>query len=166
VSGGFTAGVSGFVWRMAGALVACIIGLCMLFWALEVTALTAFQASDTGGDSRPSTGTYLLLFAGLVMINLATFYALTHWSRYLREHPGTKQPPVILLVSIVVVGGAALVLGVATHSDWVRAQDPIPMDPRQGFIAYEVMFAIVVIATLVLLAVRWSPGFRRRPIED
>lgn len=158
--------MSGFLWRMVGALIGLVVGLCMLFWALEVTSLAAFRAADAGGASRPTTGTYLLMFAGLVLVNLATFYALTHWSRYLHEHPGTKQLPVAPLVGVLVLAGGAMVFGVATHSDWVRAQAAVPTDVRQGFIAYEVVFATIVVTTLVLLAVRWSPGFRRRPIED
>ncbi len=86
--------MSGFLWRMAGALVGVMIGLAMLFWALELTSLAALNASDTGSDPHPPTSTYLLMFAGLVLVNLATFYALTRWSRYLREHPNTKQLPV------------------------------------------------------------------------
>ncbi|MGC4174735.1 hypothetical protein [Demequina sp.] len=166
MSGGFTGGVSGFLWRMAGALVAGVIGLCMLLWALELTSLASFAAAETGGDSSPTTGTYLLMFAGLVLVNLATFYALTQWSRYLREHPNTKQFPVIVMVGVLILAGAAMVYGVATHSDWIRAQDTVPTTVRQGFIAYQVVFSTIIIATLVLLAVRWSPGFRRRPIED
>jgi hypothetical protein len=151
---------------MGGALVALMIGLSMLFWALEQTSLTAFEASSTGQDLRPGTQVFLLMFAGLVVVNLSTFYALTRWSRYLREHPKTKQLPVALLVAVLVAAGAALVWGIATHSDYVRTQDVVPAGPAQGYIAYQVVFATVIIATLVLLAVRWSPGYKRRPIED
>lgn len=158
--------MSGFLWRMAGALVAGVIGLAMLFWALEETSLAALEASKSGGSARPSAGTYLLMFAGLVVINLATFYALSRWSTYLREHPHTKQLPVAALVAVMLVAGAAVVLGVAIHSDWVHEQPTVPVAPNQGFIAFSVVFATVVVATLVLLAVRWSPGYKRRPIED
>lgn len=158
--------MSGFLWRMAGALVVGMIGLCMLIWALELTSIASLKAAQEGTSSDPATGTFLLMFAGLVVINLATFYALTQWSRYLREHPHTKQLPVALLVGVLILAGGAIVYGIATHSDWLRAQDPIPTTIRQGFIAYEVIFSTVVVATLVLLAVRWSPGYKRRPIED
>lgn len=158
--------MSGFLWRMAGALVAGVIGLAMLFWALERTSLVAFEAAQNGSDARPGSHVYVLMFAGLVVVNLATFYALTHWSRYLREHPNTKQLPVALLLGVLVLAGAAVVIGVAVHSDWVRAQPTVPTTIKQGFIAYEVVFATVAIVTLVLLAVRWSPGYKRRPIED
>lgn len=158
--------MSGFLWRMAGSLVAGMIGLAMLFWALELTALAALDGSQGAGDGRPDTGTYLLMFAGLVVVNLATFSALTRWSRYLREHPHTKQLPVILLVTVLIVVGALLVIGVAIHSDYLHSQDVAVDAVSQGYIAYQVIFGTVAIATLVLLAVRWSPGFRRRPIED
>ena len=158
--------MSGFLWRMAGALVVGMIGLCLLVWALELTTLASFSAAQDGTQAQPATGTYLLMFAGLVIVNLATFFALTQWSRYLREHPNTKQFPVAVLVGVLILAGAAVVFGIAMHSDWLRAQDPVPMTVRQGFVAYEVIFSTVVIATLVLLAVRWSPGYKRRPIED
>lgn len=158
--------MSGFLWRMGGSLVAGMIGLFMLFWALELTSLAALHGSQTGADPHPPATTYLLMFAGLVVVNLATFYALVRWSRYLREHPKTKQLPVAALVGVLILAGSAVVIGIAIHSTWVHAQATIPAAPTQGFIAYEVVFATVVIATLVLLAVRWSPGYKRRPIED
>ena len=158
--------MSGFLWRMAGALVAGVIGLSMLIWGLELIAIASLQAADLGTSAQPGTGAYLLMFLGLVVVNLATFYALTHWSRYLREHPKTKQFPVAILVGVLVFAGAAIVFGVATHSTWMGDQEAATLVPRQGFVAYEVVFATVVIATLVLLAVRWSPGYKRRPIED
>ena len=158
--------MSGFLWRMAAYLVAGVIGLAMLFWALELTVLAALEGAEDGVRARPESGVYLLLFAGLVIINLATFSALTRWSRYLREHPNTKQLPVIVLVAVLMAAGAALVIGIALHSDWLKAQDTVPTTVAQGFIAYEVVFATIAVATLVLLAVRWSPGYKRRPIED
>ena len=158
--------MSGFLWRMVGALVGVMIGLAMLFWALELTSLAALHASDTGADPHPPASTYLLMFAGLVVVNLATFYALTRWSRYLREHPHTKQFPVAILVGVMMLAGAAVIIGIAIHSSWLHAQAEVPMSVKQGFIAYQVLFASIVISTLVLLAVRWSPGYKRRPIED
>jgi len=158
--------VSGFLWRMAGALVAGMVGLSMLFWALELTSLAAYGASKDGTDAHPPATTYLLMFLGLVLVNLATFYALTHWSRYLREHPSTTQLPVAVLVGVLILTGAAVVLGVSIHSSWMHSQPTTPIVVNQGFIAYEVVFATALVATLVLLAVRWSPGYKRRPIED
>ena len=158
--------MSGFLWRMAGSLVAGMIGISMLFWALELTSLAALDAAKNGADPHPPTSTYLLMFLGLVVINFATFYALIRWSRYLREHPNTKQLPVIVLVSVLILTGAAVVAGVAIHSSWTHSQETVPMAVNQGFIAFEVIFATLMVATLVLLAVRWSPGYKRRPIED
>src|SRR6478735_9019373 len=152
--------MSAFLWRMIGSLVAGMFGLAMLLWALELTSLAALEGSQNGTDGRPDKGVYLLLFAGLVVVNLATFSALTRWSRYLREHPRTKQLPVALLVGVLILMGAALVIGVAIHSDWLHAQAEVPATVSQGYIAYQVVFGTIAIATLVLLAVRWSPGFR------
>ena len=101
-----------------------------------------------GGNTVLRVGV-LLLFLGLVIVNLATFYALTHWSRYLREHPKTKQFPVAILVGVLVFAGAAIVFGVATHSTWMGEQDAATLAPRQGFVAYVVVFAAVVIATQI-----------------
>ena len=158
--------MSGFLWRMIGSLAAGMVGLAMLLWALELTSFAALEGARTGTDGRPDTGTYLLMFAGLVIVNLATFSALMRWSRYLREHPRTKQLPVILLVGVLILMGAVLVVAAAIHSDWLHAQSTVPTAVSQGYIAFQVIFGTVAIATLVLLAVRWSPGFRRRPIED
>lgn len=158
--------MSGFLWRMAGSLVALMLGLAMLLWALELTSLAAMQGAQDGTDGRPETSVYLLMFAGLVIVNLATFSALMRWSRYLREHPSTKQLPVAVLVAVLLFAGAALVTGVAIHSDWLREQPTVPTAVQQGFIFYQMIFATIAVATLVLLAVRWSPGYKRRPIED
>jgi hypothetical protein len=158
--------MSGFLWKMAGSLVALMVGLAMLFWALELTSLAALQGSADGGDGKPETGVYLLMFAGLVILNLATFSALMRWSRYLRENPSTKQLPVAVLVAVLLFAGAALIAGVAIHSDWLGEQPEVPTTVQQGFIFYQMIFATIAVATLVLLAVRWSPGYKRRPIED
>jgi len=158
--------MTGFLWKMAGSLVAGMFGLAMLFWAFELVSLASFEAAQTGGDASPASGVYALLFAGLVVINLATFSALMRWSRYLRDNPQIKQFPVAVLVAVLILAGGALVMGVALHSDWVREQPTVPTTVQMGFILYEVLFATIAVATLVLLAVRWSPGYKRRPIED
>ena len=158
--------MNGLLVRMFSALFAGIVGLFMLFWALERVALTATQAKQMGSEATPGWHVYALLFGGLVVVNLATFFALTHWSRYLQDHPRTKQLAVVLQVSVLAAAGSALIAGIAVHSDKVLSHNPVPMAVNAGYIAYEVLFSTIVISALVLLAVRWSPGFRRRPIED
>jgi len=157
--------VKGFLWRMAGSFVLATLGLAMTFWALERTSLIAFAGAGGEGPSRPPAQVYLLLFAGLIVLNLSTFYALVKWSRYLRENPDAKQAPVPLLISIMVIAGGLLVGGMAVHAGWVKSQNPVPTEVSQGFIAYEVSFAMLVIVPLVLVAVRWSPGYKTRPID-
>ncbi|WP_296667011.1 hypothetical protein [Demequina sp.] len=148
--------MSGFLWRMGGALAAGVVGLSLIFWQLEHVSLLRFA-----GLGRPSAAVYLLLFAGLLILNAAVFYVLRRWGAYLRENPGAGQLPPWLLAGIGVLAGAALVAGIAVHASWVRAQDPTPLDIREGFIAYEVSFATLALVPLVLLAVRWSHGYRR-----
>lgn len=157
--------VAGLLWRVGGALALAVLGLSMLFWALERSSLVGFEATAAGVDMRPPTHIYVLLFAGLVLLNLSTFYALSKWSRFVRDNPETKQAPVWLLLGIIVIAGALLVTGIAVHSGWVRSQDVVPTEVDQGFIAYEVSFAALILVPLVLLAARWSPGYRHVPVE-
>lgn len=148
--------MSGFLWRMGGALALGVLGLALIFWQLEHASLYAF--ADRG---RPSPAVYTLLFAGLILLNVAVFYALTRWARFVREHPDTTQLPPWLLIGIVVVSGAILVTGIATHAGYLRSLDPPTLEISQGFIAFEVSFAALILVPLVLLAVRWSGGYRR-----
>jgi len=157
--------VNGLLVRMISALVTGIGGLFMLFWGFERIALSATQAVQRGVEFDPPSHVVALLFSGLALVNVATFYALTTWSRYLQAHPNTKQLAVALQMSVLTASGYALIAGVAAHSKAVRSQSPVDMAVNAGYIAYEVLFATIVISALVLLAVRWSPGFRRRPIE-
>lgn len=149
--------MSPFLWRMFAAFWVGMLGLTLMFWQLEHASLHSFA-----GEGRPSPAVYALLFAGLLLVNGSGFYALTRWSRFVHEHPNAGQAPAWLLVSIIVFAGAALITGVAVHAGYIRAQDPIPMEISQGFIAYEVVFTAMIIVPLILLAVRWSRGYRQR----
>src|SRR5690606_20218067 len=100
------------------------------------------------------------------LLNFSTFYALTKWARYLRRHPETPQAPVWLLIGVIVVAGAALLTAVANHSAFVRTQVPVPMDISHGFIAFQVVTGALVLVPLVLLGVRWAPGYRPQMRED
>jgi hypothetical protein len=154
------------MWLMAGALVAGVTGMAMLFWALERSSLVALQAAADGVDHSPPAHIYLTMFVGLSLMNLATFYALTNWSRYLRAHPDTQQLPMWFLMALIFVAGAAMVFGLATHAGWVRLQDPIPVDPSLGYVLYMTVMGALVVVPLVLLGVRWSPGYKHRAQES
>ncbi|WP_062384985.1 hypothetical protein [Demequina iriomotensis] len=148
--------MSRFLWRMGGALVLGVLGLTLIFWQLEHAQLYAFA-----GLGRPAAGVYALLFVGLLLLNVSVFYALTRWARFLREHPDTRQLPPWFLVAIIVVAGGVLVTGVAVHAGYLRSLETVPMSISQGFVAFEASFAALALVPLVLLAVRWSGGYRR-----
>ena len=153
------------LWRMGGALAAGVLGLYMTLSALERTALTSL-ASPGGGAERPPAGTYLLMFVGLALLNVATFFALTQWSRFTRANPDVRKAPVWLLILIMMFAFGMAVIGVAVHSAWVGEQTPVPTDLNQGFILFQVFFCALALVCLVLISVRWSPGFKRSMVED
>ena len=157
--------MTGLLWRLAGALSVGVIGLYMTFCALERAALSSLAAAP-GEPGRPPSGTYLLLFGGLAILNLATFFALTRWHRFVRANPGMKQALVWLLIAIMIFAGIMLVTGVAVHSGWARSQEELPMNINQGFVVYAVFFSAMALVCLVLIAVRWSPGYKRRTLES
>lgn len=149
--------MSGFLWRMGGALAAGVLGLGLVFWQLEHAALWAFA-----GNGRPAFGVYALLFTGLVISGAALIFAFTHWARFLREHPDTRQVPVWFLTLLFVGAGAAFVTGVAVHAGYLRSLDQVPLEISEGFVLYQVSFATLALIPLVLLAARWSPGYHRQ----
>lgn len=156
--------MTAFMWKMAGALVAGLIGLAMLFWALEKTSLIAFADSGQEGAGTPFS-VYIMLFAGLVLINLSLFFAVLQWSRFLGENPDTKQLPVWAAILLSVFAGGALLYAFATHAAWMRAQDPVPMTVNDGLILFQVMMGALFLIPLVLIGVRWAPGYKR-PSSD
>lgn len=149
--------MSGFLWRMGGAAALGVLGLCLVFWQLEHASLMRF--ADAG---RPSAAVYALLFVGLLLTGGAGIYALSRWAQFLRDHPHTTQAPAWALIVVIAVSGAVFVIGNAIHAGYIREQDPTPMEISQGFVAFEVSFAAMALVPLVLLAARWSSGYRRR----
>ncbi|MEX0913649.1 MAG: hypothetical protein WDZ57_01730 [Demequina sp.] len=145
---------------MGGALIAAIAGQAMLFWALERSNLVALEGAHLGHAGRAPFGIYILLFLGLLVVNFSGYFALTQWARYLRAHPDARQLPVWFLFTLAVVAGAALLTGIANHSAYVQSLQPVPMDVSQGFIAYQIATGTPVLAAVVLLGARWSPGYR------
>ncbi|GIG53282.1 hypothetical protein [Demequina activiva] len=155
--------------RVGGALAAGVVGLTMVVWALERTSLINFAMVIEGADVSTPMRVYVTMFVGLALVNLSTFYAVRQWSDYLREHPGTAQLPVWFLVILIVLPGAALITSVATHAGYIRGLDSVPMDPNPGFVGFQVIMSALIIVALVLLGVRWAPGYKRpqaRPATD
>lgn len=145
---------------LGASLVAAVVGLYMLFWALERSALLSFRATAEGQPLSLPMYVNIIMFAGLILVNFALFFGLVQWSRYLRQHPRTYQLPVWALFSVVVVAGAALITAMANHSAYVQSYDPIPMDISEGFVVFQVCMGTLVLTALVLLGVRWAPGYR------
>ncbi|MFW7414050.1 hypothetical protein [Demequina sp. SO4-18] len=147
--------------RVLTALVMGIVGLTMLVWALERTSLVNFAALHDGAEAQIPMRVYVTMFIGLAIVNLCTFWAVSQWSAYLRAHPDAPQLPVWFLLVLIVLPGGALITSVATHAGYIRSLDAVPVDPNMGFIAFQVMMAALVIIALVLLGVRWSPGYKQ-----
>lgn len=152
---------SSLVKRVIGALMVGVIGLTMLLYALEQSSLVAFAARQTGDDSRPAMSVYVTLFIGLAAVSLSAYWALLQWSAYVRLHPDVKHLPVWFLIVLIVAPGAGLIYSVATHATYIRSLDQVPLEPNLGFVAFQVVMAALVIIALVLLAVRWAPGYKR-----
>ena len=152
-----------FMWTMGGALVVAFIGLGLLFWSLERTALVALDDGGNAETARAPFDVYVSMFIGLVLLGFAVFFAVLRWSQYLGENPESTQIPAWLGISIIVVALAALVAGIAIHSAWLNEQDPVPTLVNDGFVLFEVMMGAFVLVPLVLVGVRWAPGFRREP---
>jgi len=157
--------MSGFLWRMAGALVAVWVGLGMMFYSLERVALIRMAEEAGQGDGGRPVGLTLSLFLGLVIVNFALFYALTRWAAFIRGNPGTPQAPVSLLIAVLVISGGALVVALAIHASYLRGLEVIPMAVSWGYIAFQVLAATIALVALVLIAVRWSPGYRHGAVQ-
>jgi hypothetical protein len=150
---------------MAVAFVVGVLGLCMAFYSLERLSLINLATSLQQDDGTPPLSVTLSLFAGLALLNLALFYAVSRWAKYLRTHPRTTQAPVWLLIGTFVAAGAAMVWALATHAGWLRIQHTVPMTAQWGYIAFQVVAAALVLVSLVLLAARWSPGYKPTAID-
>lgn len=152
--------LSRLLWTLGGLLAVGMIGMSMMFWALERTVLLTFA---DGAGSEPPFRIYMILFIGLSAMSLSGFYALLHWSRYLRENPETTQAPVWLLAIVGALAVAALVTAVATHAAYIRSLDVVPVDPNQGYVAFQVVMGTLIGVALVLTGARWAPGYKHVP---
>ena len=158
--------MSGFLWRMAGAFALLIVGLAMMFYSLERLSLINLAETLGQGDGERPFGLTASLFIGLIGVNFALFYALTRWAAFIRRNPGTPQAPVSLLITVLCASGLAFVASIAIHASYLRTLEVVPMDVSWGYICFQVLAAAVALIVLVLIAVRWSPGYRRGLTES
>ncbi len=152
--------MSRFLWRTGGLIALGVLGLSMAFYSLERLALINLATTLGQDDGKAPLAVTISLFVGLVLVFLATFFGMWRWARYLRENPRTPQAPVWLLLSVLGVGGAAMIWALATHSGWLRIQETVLIHVHWGYIAFQVVAASFVLIPLVLLAVRWAPGYK------
>ena len=152
--------MSRFLWRTGGLIALGVLGLSMAFYSLERLALVNLATTLGQDDGRAPLAVTISLFVGLVFVFLATFFGMWRWARYLRENPRTPQAPVWLLLLVVGVGASAMIWALATHSGWLRIQETVLISVHWGYIAFQVVAASFVLIPLVLLAVRWAPGYK------
>ncbi len=153
--------MSGFLARMGLFFAVAAVGLSMMFYAFERLSLVQLAHTLGQGDGRAPGTVQASLFVGLALINLSALFALNRWAKYLREFPETSQAPVWFLVALLLFGGGAMVWALATHSGWLHTLEEGPLSVHWGYIAFQVVAAMLVLIPLVLLAARWSPGYKQ-----
>jgi hypothetical protein len=154
--------MTGTLWKLGGWLTAGFAALTMLLWGLERSALVEAAARAGGEPASIPTRAYVLVFAGLVLLILAVYCALTTWGGFLKANPETRQLPVWILIVVIVVAGGAGLFGFATHWAYIDSLDAAPVAVNQGYIAYQVVTSVAVLGSMVLMGVRWAPGYRPR----
>ncbi len=154
------------LWKLGGCAAVGTLALAMLFWGLERTSLVDAAIRINGRDVSIPTRVYVLVFAGLVLLSLTGFVALTVWGGYLKENPTTRQVPVWVLAIVMVIAGGAELVGFAQHAAYVRSLAAVPQTVNQGYIAYEVVMAAAVVICLIVMGVRWAPGYRPVSLRD
>ncbi len=145
------------------AFVAGAVGLALVFWGVERASLLEAAAERARVDAVIPGSVYLTLVAGVSVLSIAVFSALTVVSNFMRAHPGARQAPVWVLVTVIVAAGGMGLVSYADHTNHIRSLDVVPLDVAPGFIAGQVLAASIVVSALVLLGVRWTP--RHRPIR-
>jgi hypothetical protein len=153
--------VSSFLARMGLSLAIAAVGLSMMFYSFERLSLVQLAHTLGQGDGGTALTVQTSLFVGLALLNLSALFALNRWANFLREFPETRQAPLWFLVALLLFGGAAMVWGMATHSGWLRTLSEVPLSVSWGYISFQVVAAMLVLIPLVLLAARWSPGYKR-----
>lgn len=153
--------MSSFLARMGLLFAVAAVGLSMMFYSFERLSLVQLAHTLRQGDGGAPGTVQASLFVGLALLNLSALFALNRWAHFLREFPNTSQAPLWFLVALLLFGGAAMVWALATHSGWLRTLDEVPFSVHWGYIGFQVVAAMLVLIPLVLLAARWSPGYKR-----
>ena len=148
--------------KLGGCLATGIAGLTMVMWGLERVALVDAAVRLEGEPIATPTHVSVLIFVGLVLVSLAVACAVTTWGGVLKANPETRQVPAWVLIAVMAVAGGAGLTGLAKHSGYVRALEVAPTAVSHGYVAYEVLALSVLLVALVLLGVRWAPGYRPR----
>ena len=154
--------MNGFLTRMGAAFGVAAVGLSMMFYSFERLSLVQLAHTLDQGDGRAPGTVQASLFFGLALLSLSASFALFQWANYLREHPRTPQAPVWFLVALLLVGGGGIVWALATHAGWLRTLDEVPLSVHWGYIAFQVVAAMLALIPLVLLGARWSPGYKHQ----
>jgi hypothetical protein len=155
-----------FLWRMAASLAGLWVSLGIVFYCLERLSLISMAEDSGQGDGSRPLSLVVWLFVGFLLLNGTLFYALTRWARFIRSNPATPQAPVSLLIAIVALCGVALIAAMAIHSTYLRSLDMVPMDVSWGYICFQILAGSTALIALVLIAVRWSPGYRREFVQQ
>jgi hypothetical protein len=155
-----------FLWRMAASLAGLWLSLGIVFYCLERLSLIRMAEMAGQGDGSRPPSLVAWLFVGFLLLNGTLFYALTRWARFIRSNPATPQAPVSLLIAIVGLCGVALIAAMAIHSTYLRSLEVIPMDVSWGYICFQIVAGSTALIALVLVAVRWSPGYRREFVRQ
>ncbi|WP_152649113.1 hypothetical protein [Demequina flava] len=145
------------------ALVAGTIGISMVFWGLEQAALLRMAEVRGESDGNLPFTVYMTIFFGLLVTFFTVAFALRTWAQHLRENPGTKQMPLWVAILVMAISGALLITALAIHAGWMREQSPVPLEPDLGFILFETLCLTLVLVPLVLIGVRWAPGYKAVP---
>ncbi len=153
--------MSRFLARMGLLCAVAVVGLSMMFYAFERLSLVQLAHTLGQGDGSPPGTVQASLFVGLALLNLSALFALYRWALFLREFPETSQAPVWFLVALLLCGGGVMVWALATHSGYLRTLEEVPLSVNWGYIGFQVVAAMLVMIPLVLLAARWSPGYKR-----
>ncbi|WP_062076533.1 hypothetical protein [Demequina globuliformis] len=136
------------------------VGIAMVFWGLERAALVRMAQVRGESNGNLPFSVYLTLFVGLCVTFFLVAHALRVWGAHLQEHPQTKQMRVWVAILIMVIAGAVLITALAIHAAWMREQVPVPTEPDLGFVLFETLCVTIVLIPLVLIGVRWAPGYK------
>jgi hypothetical protein len=147
------------IWpKLLSALVVGAAGLVLISIGVEKSTLIQTDADLKGITAKPPGSVFLLLSIGVTLLSFAVFGALTVLGRHRRARPGSRELPVAVLLSIVVVVGGLGLWGYVAHTTHIHSLEVVSLDVDWGFIAFQGLLGTVVIAALVVMGVRWTPG--------